>query len=55
MFALRDAVKDLKLATELYGEVRASTPLTTATKTLYERAAKSAGDLDMSAISTLYE
>ena len=55
MFALRDAVKDLKLATELYGEVRASTPLTTATKTLYERAAKSAADLDMSAISTLYE
>jgi 3-hydroxyisobutyrate dehydrogenase-like beta-hydroxyacid dehydrogenase len=55
MFALRDAVKDLRLATELYKKVGATTPLALATKELYERAAKSAGDLDMSAIATLYE
>jgi 3-hydroxyisobutyrate dehydrogenase-like beta-hydroxyacid dehydrogenase len=55
MFALRDAVKDLRLATELYKKTGATTPLAVATKELYERAAQSAGDLDMSAIATLYE
>jgi 3-hydroxyisobutyrate dehydrogenase-like beta-hydroxyacid dehydrogenase len=54
-FALRDAVKDLGLAMELYGRTDADTPLTSAVKELYERAARSAGDLDMSAIATLYE
>jgi 3-hydroxyisobutyrate dehydrogenase-like beta-hydroxyacid dehydrogenase len=54
-FALRDAVKDLRLATELYKRIGATTPLSTKTKELYEKAAGSAGDLDMSAISTLYE
>jgi len=55
MFALRDALKDLRLATELYRNTGAATPLAEATKVLYERAAQSAGDLDMSAITTLYE
>ena len=55
MFALRDAVKDLRLATELYRKTGATTPLAVATKELYERAAQSVGDLDMSAITTLYE
>ena len=54
-FALRDAVKDLRLATELYKRSGTTTPLSTKTKELYEKAAESAGDLDMSAISTLYE
>ncbi|HEY4888769.1 MAG TPA: NAD(P)-dependent oxidoreductase [Candidatus Dormibacteraeota bacterium] len=54
-FALRDAVKDLRLATEMYKRTGATTPLSTKTKELYEKAAGSAGDLDMSAISTLYE
>jgi 3-hydroxyisobutyrate dehydrogenase-like beta-hydroxyacid dehydrogenase len=54
-FALRDAVKDLRLATELYKRNGTTTPLSTKTKELYEKAARSAGDLDMSAISTLYE
>jgi 3-hydroxyisobutyrate dehydrogenase-like beta-hydroxyacid dehydrogenase len=54
-FALRDAVKDLRLATDLYKRIGATTPLSTKTKELYEKAAGSAGDLDMSAISTLYE
>jgi 3-hydroxyisobutyrate dehydrogenase-like beta-hydroxyacid dehydrogenase len=54
MFALRDAVKDLRLAVQLYQRSGANTPLTVATKELYERAAKSAGDLDMAAIATVY-
>jgi 3-hydroxyisobutyrate dehydrogenase-like beta-hydroxyacid dehydrogenase len=54
-FALRDAVKDLRLATELYKRIGATTPLSTKAKELYEKAARSAGDLDMSAISTLYK
>jgi 3-hydroxyisobutyrate dehydrogenase-like beta-hydroxyacid dehydrogenase len=54
-FALRDAVKDLRLATELYKKTGATTPLAEATKELYERAAHSAGNLDLSAIATLYE
>ena len=54
-FALRDAVKDLRLATELYSRTGAKTPLANATKELYEQAARSAGDLDMSAIASLYE
>jgi len=55
MFALRDALKDLKLATELFRRAGAATPLASATKELYERAARSAGDLDLSAIATVYE
>lgn len=54
-FALRDAAKDLRLATELYQRAGAKTPLAAATKALYEQAAKLAGDLDMSAIATAYE
>lgn len=54
-FALHDAVKDLRLALELYRQNGSDTPLTSAVTELFERAAGSAGDLDMSAISTLYE
>ena len=54
-FALRDIVKDLQLATDLYGRTGATTPLTTKAKELYELAAKSAGQLEISAIATLYE
>jgi len=55
MFAVRDLVKDLRLATDVYQKARAATPLAKATKELYERAAQSAGDLDISAIASLYE
>jgi 3-hydroxyisobutyrate dehydrogenase-like beta-hydroxyacid dehydrogenase len=55
MFALRDAVKDLRLATDIFQRAGADTPLTAKTKELFEKAAESAGDLDLSAISTLYE
>lgn len=54
-FALRDAVKDLRLATDVYRRVGASTPMTDKAKELFDRAAKTAGDLDLSAIMTLYE
>ncbi len=54
-FALRDAAKDLRLATDLFKRAGAETPLTAKTKELFEKAAQAAGDLDLSAISTLYE
>ena len=54
-FALRDAAKDLRLATDVYRRVGASTPMTDKAKELFDRAAQTAGDLDLSAISTLYE
>jgi 3-hydroxyisobutyrate dehydrogenase-like beta-hydroxyacid dehydrogenase len=54
-FALRDAVKDLRLASDLFYRAGAATPLTAKTKELFEKAADTAGDLDLSAISTLYE
>jgi 3-hydroxyisobutyrate dehydrogenase-like beta-hydroxyacid dehydrogenase len=54
-FALRDALKDVRMATELYERVGAQAPLTRTVKELYERAAKTAGDLDMSAIATVYD
>jgi 3-hydroxyisobutyrate dehydrogenase-like beta-hydroxyacid dehydrogenase len=54
-FALRDAVKDLRLAADLYLRAGASTPITLKTKELFEKAAETAGDLDLSAISTLYD
>jgi 3-hydroxyisobutyrate dehydrogenase-like beta-hydroxyacid dehydrogenase len=54
-FALRDAAKDLRLATEVYRRSGAPTPMTDTARELFERAAKNAGDLDLSAIATLYE
>ena len=54
-FALRDALKDVRLATDLYRRFGATTPLTSKIEELYERANGSAGKLDISAIATLYE
>jgi 3-hydroxyisobutyrate dehydrogenase-like beta-hydroxyacid dehydrogenase len=54
-FALRDAVKDLRLATDLFKRAGADTPLSVKTKELFERAAQTAGELDLSAISTVYQ
>jgi 3-hydroxyisobutyrate dehydrogenase-like beta-hydroxyacid dehydrogenase len=54
-FALRDALKDLRLATELFKRAGSATPITDKTKELFEKAAETAGGLDLSAISTLYE
>jgi 3-hydroxyisobutyrate dehydrogenase-like beta-hydroxyacid dehydrogenase len=55
LFAVRDIVKDLNLANELYRRVGASTPLAAMTKQLYDRVADSAADLDITAIASLYE
>src|SRR4029077_4664361 len=54
-FALRDAVKDLRLALDLYKRTGATTPIMRATAELFERAAQSVGSLDMGAIASLYE
>jgi 3-hydroxyisobutyrate dehydrogenase-like beta-hydroxyacid dehydrogenase len=54
-FALRDILKDLELATAAFRRMRASTPMTEETRELFERAAKTAADLEMSAINILYE
>jgi 3-hydroxyisobutyrate dehydrogenase-like beta-hydroxyacid dehydrogenase len=55
LFAVRDIVKDLTLATQLFQRVGASTPLAAMTKQLYDRVAESSSDLDIAAISALYE
>lgn len=54
-FAMRDAVKDLSLATETFRRLKASTPMTDKTRELFERAAATTADLEMSAINSLYE
>jgi len=54
-FALRDALKDVRMASELYERSGSTTPLTNEIKDLYERAAKLAGAMDISAIATVYE
>ncbi|TMC97175.1 MAG: NAD(P)-dependent oxidoreductase [Chloroflexi bacterium] len=54
-FALRDALKDLRLALDLYKRAGATTPITRATEELFERASQSVGSLDMGAIASLYE
>jgi len=54
-FSLRDALKDIRLALELYERSGSITPLTRSTEALYERAAKTVGGLDISAITSLYE
>lgn len=54
-FALRDALKDVRLATDLYTRSGSTTPLTNTVKELYERASKLAGGLDISAIATAYD
>jgi 3-hydroxyisobutyrate dehydrogenase-like beta-hydroxyacid dehydrogenase len=54
-FSLSDALKDIRMALELYGRSDSTTPLTKETEALYERAAKTVGGLDISAITSLYE
>ena len=54
-FRLRDALKDVRLALDLYRRTGASTPITAKLEELYEQASGTAGDLDMSAIATVYE
>jgi 3-hydroxyisobutyrate dehydrogenase-like beta-hydroxyacid dehydrogenase len=54
-FALRDALKDLELAHELFSRLGASTPLSEDTRRLFEKAATTHADAEMSAVASLYE
>src|SRR5260370_9331178 len=54
-FALSDAAKDLRLATPVYREAGATTPMTDTAKELYDRAAKTAGARDKAAIRDVDE
>src|ERR1700736_2793157 len=54
MFRLVDLVKDLRLAHELYGEVGIDTPLTEATRQLFEKALGEYGERDIAAIADLW-
>ncbi len=53
MFAVRDLVKDLDLASNLYAEQGAVTPLTRETRDLFTAAMSDSADLDISAIVTV--
>ena len=54
MFRLVDLVKDLRLADDLYGEVGIDTPLTEATRQLFEKALGEYGERDIAAIADLW-
>ena len=54
-FALRDALKDLELAHQLFRSLSASTPLSEDTRRLFEKAAVTHADAEMSAVASLYE
>jgi 3-hydroxyisobutyrate dehydrogenase-like beta-hydroxyacid dehydrogenase len=50
MFAVRDLVKDLDLALDLYSRAQASAPLTLKTRALFAEGLPGSSDLDISAI-----
>jgi 3-hydroxyisobutyrate dehydrogenase-like beta-hydroxyacid dehydrogenase len=54
-FALRDALKDLELAHQLFDRLGVSTPLSEDTRRLFEKAATTHADAEMSAVASLYE
>jgi 3-hydroxyisobutyrate dehydrogenase-like beta-hydroxyacid dehydrogenase len=54
-FALRDALKDLELAHQLFRSLGVSTPLSEDTRRLFEKAAVTHADAEMSAVASLYE
>jgi 3-hydroxyisobutyrate dehydrogenase len=54
MFAVRDIVKDLDLAVDLYERANAAVPLTREARVLFAETASQASDLDISAIVTAY-
>lgn len=53
-FALRDMVKDLDLALELFSDTGSATPLTATARDIFVRAAEQYGDLDVSAVVAAY-
>jgi 3-hydroxyisobutyrate dehydrogenase len=54
MFAVRDLVKDLQLALEVYEQASAAVPLTREARALFGEAASESNDLDISAIVNAY-
>jgi 3-hydroxyisobutyrate dehydrogenase-like beta-hydroxyacid dehydrogenase len=54
-FALRDALKDLELAHQLFHRLGVSTPLSEDTRRLFEKAATTHADAEVSAVASLYE
>jgi 3-hydroxyisobutyrate dehydrogenase-like beta-hydroxyacid dehydrogenase len=54
-FALRDALKDLELAHQLFRRLGVSTPVSEDTRRLFEKAATTHADAEMSAVASLYE
>jgi 3-hydroxyisobutyrate dehydrogenase len=54
MFAVRDLVKDLGLALDVYERANAAVPLTRQARVLYEETASESNDLDISAIVNAY-
>lgn len=54
-FAMRDILKDLELAEQLFARLGASTPMSDQTRRLFEKAAEKHMDSEMSAVMSLYE
>jgi 3-hydroxyisobutyrate dehydrogenase-like beta-hydroxyacid dehydrogenase len=54
MFAVRDLVKDLGLALDVYDRANAAVPLTRETRELFAETASESSDLDISAIVSAY-
>jgi 3-hydroxyisobutyrate dehydrogenase len=54
MFAVRDLVKDLGLALDVYDRANAAVPLTRETRELFAQTASESSDLDISAIVSAY-
>lgn len=54
-FALRDMTKDLDLAAGLFRRLGAATPMSDRTRELFDQVAATKGDLEVSAIASLYE
>ncbi|MGD0447057.1 MAG: NAD(P)-binding domain-containing protein [Candidatus Dormibacteria bacterium] len=54
LFALRDLLKDLDLARELFGQSGAQTPLTARARTIVEEACGEGADLDIAAVIRRY-
>jgi 3-hydroxyisobutyrate dehydrogenase len=54
MFAVRDLVKDLGLALDVYNRANAAVPLTREARALFAETATDSSDLDISAIVTAY-
>jgi 3-hydroxyisobutyrate dehydrogenase-like beta-hydroxyacid dehydrogenase len=54
LFAVRDLLKDLDLARELFGQSGAQTPLTARARTIVEAAATEGPDLEITAVINCY-